>query len=279
MVQTTRPILIAVVSDVHCGSTLAICPPEGVRLDDGGRYTPSGPQVWLWQCWVEYWERVRALARKHRARLWVVYNGDLFEGSHHHTVQIISAHPEPQAYLADRIFGVPRSLEPEHTFIVRGTEAHVGPSGATEEQFARWIKAERNQTLERWSWWQLRLEPHGVLIDCQHHGRMGFRPWTEANAVQLLAAQIFFEHARFGWRHPDIAIRSHYHRYGDSSHAHPVRVVLTPGWQLKTAHAYRVATESIAHVGGITLLVCPDRSYDLCAILFRPEPPEVWRDE
>lgn len=255
-----------------------MCPPEGVILDDGGRYTPSDPQVWLWQCWVEYWERIRELRAKHKARLWVVYNGDLFEGAHHGTVQVVSTHPEPQAYLADRVFGVPKALKPEHTFIVRGTEAHVGPSGATEEAFARSIGAEPNEALQRWSWWHLRLEAHGVLIDCQHHGRRGMRPWTEANAVQLLAAEIFFEHARRGWKHPDIAIRSHFHKFADSYRSQPVRVIQTPAWQLKTAYAHRVAAESIADVGGIAILVRPDNDYDVHPILFSPEPPEVWRD-
>ena len=40
--------LWAVVSDLHCGSTLGLCPPEGVQLDDGGQYLPSAAQKALW---------------------------------------------------------------------------------------------------------------------------------------------------------------------------------------------------------------------------------------
>lgn len=46
-----KPVLLAITSDVHCGSTLAATPPEGVTLDDGGTYTPSPLQAWIWDNW------------------------------------------------------------------------------------------------------------------------------------------------------------------------------------------------------------------------------------
>lgn len=220
---------------------------------------------------------VKDLSANRNADLWCVFNGDLFEGgAHHGTTQIISSNPEAQAYLADRVFGVPRSLGPAHTFILRGTEEHVGPSGASEEAFARFIHAEKNPTTDRWSWWQLRLKPHGLLIECQHHGRMGQRPWTESNVVNLLAAQIFYEHARRDREYPRIAIRSHRHRFADSGTAHPVRVIQTPAWQLKTAYAHRVVPEAIADVGGIVILVEPNGHYEITPILFEPAEDPVW---
>ena len=50
--------VLAVVSDLHCGSTLGLCGPEPVELDDGGLYTPSAIQRWLWERWADYWRRV-----------------------------------------------------------------------------------------------------------------------------------------------------------------------------------------------------------------------------
>lgn len=272
-----RPVLLGIVSDIHTGSTVAVCPPEGVKLDDGGKYLPSRPQQWLWQCWTDFWARVAAQRRALKAELWCVYNGDLFEGgAHHGTTQIISGNPEVQAYLAARVFGVPRELRPAHTFIVRGTEAHVGPSGATEEAFARSIHAERDPETDKWSWWHLRLAPHGCLLDFQHHGRQGQRPWTEASVVSLLAAQIFYEHARRGLPHPRLAIRSHRHKVGDSGDSHPVRVIQTPAFQLKTGYAHRVAAESLADIGGVIVTVFPDGQYAVEKVLFTPELPTPW---
>jgi hypothetical protein len=177
------------------------------------------------------------------------------------------------------VFGVPKALKPDRVFIVRGTEAHVGPAGASEEAFARIIQAERNPETKTWSWWHLRLEIHGRLFDFQHHGRMGQRPWTRQNIVSLLAAQIFYEHASRGLRHPDVAFRSHFHTHQDSHNAHPVRVIQTPAWQLKTAHAHKVVAENLADVGGIIVVIEPSGSYEVIDKLYQVEPPKIWRPE
>lgn len=273
-----RPILVAVTNDHHCGSTLGLCPPEGVRLDDGGnRYLPGLAQKWSWDCWTNFWQRAYERKRAEHADAWLVYNGDLFEGDHHHTSQIISRNPEPQKYIAKRVFGVPYELmRPRHTFIVRGTEAHVGPSGASEEAFAASIHAEQDPATGVWSHWHLRLEPNGVRLDFQHHGRAGARPWTEASNVSLLAANIFYEHARRGIPHPHVAFRAHVHRHSDSYGQHPTRAVVSPAWQLKTAHAHKVVPESIADVGGCLCVCYPDGTFDVETILYPVELPSVW---
>lgn len=271
-----RPVVVAKVSDVHCGSTLAPCPPEGVRLDDEGTYKPSKAQLWLWECWNETWAFVAALRAKHKAKLVCVYNGDSFEGDHHKTSQIISRNPEPAAYVSDRVFGVPRSLQPDQQFIVRGTEAHVGPSGATEEGFARSMKAERNPETRTWSWWHLRLNVHGVRFDFQHHpGTHGKLPWTAPQGAVRLAFLVWSEHKLREKPHPHLAIRSHVHVHRDSFDAYPTRAIITPAFQLKTGHAHKVASESIADVGGIATVVYPDGQYEVHKKLFEPEMPPV----
>lgn len=264
--MSKRPIVLAVTSDQHCGSTVGLCPPEKIGLDDGGFYEPSKFQKFLWDRWSKFWGDVKQIKKDLKAELIVQLNGDLFDGDHHNTTQIVSSNPEPQSYIAHRVFGGDRRLgspvtdaKPDKLFIVRGTETHVGPSGATEESFARSLHALPDMTSGRpvWSWWRLQLELHGWLFDFQHHGRMGQRPWTKANAVNNLAAEIFYEHAARGLRHPDIAFRSHMHQYADSHDAHPTRVIQTPSWQLKTAYVHKVAPESIADVGGIITVIEP----------------------
>lgn len=276
--MTGRPVVLAVVSDIHCGSTVAVVPPEGVKLDDGGAYKPSKANLWLWQCWTDYWARVAEIRKAHKAELYIVYNGDLYEGDHHGTSQIISKNPEAQLYVAQRVFGVPKALHPARQFVVRGTEAHVGSSGSSEEGLARWMGGERDPESHLWSWWRLRLLVHGLLIDCQHHGRAGQRPWTEANALALLANDIFLQHARKSVRHPDLAFRSHFHKHGDSYKAAPTRAIQTPAFQLKTAHAHKVVAESIADVGGIVAVIHPTGTYEIHDVLFTPELPRPWQE-
>ena len=270
----SAPIVIAITSDIHCGSTLAPCPPEGVRLDDGGQYLPSKAQRWLWEKWEDYHQRVAEKRRQLKADLWYLVNGDAMEGDHHGTSQIISRNLEAQTYVQDRVFSVPMKLEPSRLFIVRGTEAHVGPSGNREEALARQLRAEKDKEADTWSWWRLRLKAHSTLMDFQHHGRTGTRPWTKASAVGNLATEVFYEHAANGLTPPHLAIRSHRHVWGDSYKNCPTRVIQTPAWQLKTAHAHKVAAESIADIGGIILTVWPDR-YDVEEVFYKPSLPKV----
>jgi hypothetical protein len=279
VVASKRPVVLAITSDLHANSTIGLCPNERIRLDDGGYYEPSKVQAWLWENWLDYWREVAAERDRQKARLWNLFNGDLFEGtSHHGTTQVVSSHPEPQSYIADRVFSVPRALRPERVFVVRGTEAHVGPSGASEEAFARSIKAEQDPGSKRWSWWHLRLEVFGVRIDAQHHGRTGARPWTRSTGASTLAAEIFYEHAARGIPHPHLAIRSHKHTYIDTFSAHPVRLLATPSFQLKTAFGHKVVPESIADVGGYIVTIFPDGTYDVRVKLYQAELPPTWTE-
>lgn len=239
---------------------------------------PSKPQVWLWEQWCDFWGHAAELARTTKADLWAVYNGDLFEGAHHGTTQIISAHPEPQSYVANRVFGVPIEFKPTRTFVVRGTEAHVGPSGATEEYFAAKVRAEKNEETGRWSWWHLKIEVHGIRFDFQHHpSTRGSLPWTRPQAAQRLAFRIWTEHALRGLPHPHLAFRSHLHVHADSGDTYPTRAIITPAWQLKTAHAHRVASDSIADVGGVLVTVTPDSTYQVQKVLSLPEQTTPWQ--
>lgn len=274
----TRPVVLAITSDHHCGSTVGLCPREGVELDDDGNmYLPSKAQLWLADCWDDYWETADRLRRELDAELWAELNGDLCEGDHHRTPQIVSRNPDVQGRIMDAVFGVPLALKPEQLFVVRGTETHTGPSGATEEAFARRNKATRHGRGRPFSHWHLRLEVHGKRLDFQHHGRIGQRPWTKLNIVSNMAAQIFYEHAAKGFPHPHLAVRSHFHQHADTHDAHPTRAVQTPAWQVKTAHAHKVVAENLSDVGGIIVVIRPSGQLDIINKLYRPEPAPLWR--
>jgi hypothetical protein len=84
-----RPVVLAHVSDLHAGGSTAMCP-ELIALDDGGEYRASKLQRWLFQCWGDYWQRVDETRRAMGADLYAVFNGDLVEGAHHKTTQLLS---------------------------------------------------------------------------------------------------------------------------------------------------------------------------------------------
>jgi hypothetical protein len=272
--------LVSIVSDTHFGSTVAICPPGPIKIDDGHTFYPSEHQQWIWNHWCNFWDRV-AEEVKGVSRYIMVTNGDLVEGDHHNTPQLFSRNLGVEREIVDMAFEYPLSLEPDNIVVVRGTEAHVGRSAAKEESIAKsWHKAglpvQAAEDTGTYSHWQFRAEIHGKLLDFTHHGRTGHRPWTDQNAVNLLAWQIFTEHARDGHRPPDLAIRSHFHRHFDSYDAAPTRAIQTPCWQLHTGHTRKVVPESVAHVGGIMLILEDGVAVEKIAMILKPERSPVW---
>jgi hypothetical protein len=276
-VTATRPVVFAVTSDHHVGSTVGLCCPEKVGLPDGGFHEPAPIQQRIWERYEDYWSVVRARRAAVDGQLYVVLNGDLFEGDHHGTWQIVSKHPEAADYISDRAFGAlsPVAIsKPDRVFIVRGTEAHSKPLGASEEQFARRIGATADEittTRPIWSWWRLRMTIHNCVLDFMHHpGTYGSRPWTEASGAARLAHYIWAEHSRRKIRAPDVAVRSHVHNpnqgWSDGVHA-----IITPAWQLKTGHAWKVVSEKITPFGGVIIIVYPDGQHTVEFVTYEPE--------
>jgi hypothetical protein len=278
--MSARPIVLAAVSDLHCNSKIGLCPKQGVRVGGGARYQPGKAQLWLWDQWLAYWAEVKRILKDTNGELWIVANGDLVDGDHHQTTQIISKNLEHQAYIVKEAFAVPLALKPVRIGIVRGTAAHVGEEGSSEESLARGL-AERghpviqNRDPEEWSHYVLRIRPHGHLIDCRHHGRTGGRPWTTHGAMGNLSRQIALEHLDAGEEIPDLCLRSHKHNHGDSGeHVRP-RVIALPAYQLLTDHAYKVVAEAIADIGGIIAVIRPKEPIQITTLRWRPRLPEA----
>ncbi len=277
--MATKPITLAIVSDTHAGSTVALCPPK-IELDDGGCYEASKPQRWLWQTFNTFLDKADQKRTQHKGDLYFVCNGDLTEGFHHHTTQILTGNPTAQARVVDAIMSPVLDLKPSKMFFVRGTEAHVGPSAAYEERVALGLwkdkrPVQRPPDSETASWWHLPMEIQGVRLSFAHHGRMGQRPWTKHNIALLLAKQIFMEHAERERPHPHLAIRSHMHQFADTFTSCPTRLIQTPAWQLHTAFTWKVVPESLADIGGV-LITIDKGDYEIEPILFTPEPTKAW---
>lgn len=279
--NASSAVVFAVVSDLHCGSTVALCPPT-IALDDGGEYRASKAQQWLWQGWGDFWARVARKRDEHDAALYAGLNGDLVDGDHHNTSQILSRNPNAQAAVVAEAMRVPLALGLDKLWVIRGTEAHVGGNASAEERYADGLRRDKRPVVpddERGtaSHWHARLDVQGVRFDLAHHGRVGQRPWTKPNVVANLAAEIFYNHARDGVPHPHVAIRSHMHQLVDTYDQHPTRVIQTPAWQLATAFIHRIAPGALADVGGVIFVVRDGKLIDVDKVLYRPEPTPLWR--
>lgn len=255
-----RPKLVIATADMHVNSTLGLCPPQGVQLDDGGYYKPGTHQLWSWEKWEEFHRDMGGIAQREDAEIIYVVVGDAVDGNHHQTTQIISGNMEVQGYLAEQVFDVPLSLKPSRLYFVRGTETHTGPSGSSEEALAKHLKAVRDVDTQNWSVWHKRFDVHGKLFEFQHHMRIGTRPQTRRSILTYLAFQIWTESLAAGERVPDFVIGGDKHIHGQSGcdDLCPVNAIVVPPWQFKTGFGHKVAAFNQLYMGGVGVMVWPD---------------------
>ena len=271
--------IVVCVGDTHCGSTVGLCPPEGLELDDEGLYLPSKAQNWLWNNWEEAWGKVKSVKRKNRkAKLHLILNGDLIDGDHHRTTQIATGLTGVHMRCAMESLRVPLALKPNTIHVLRGTPSHVGRAGGSEEGIARALKAASwpvvgDPDTGMKSSYSRVIQVGNTRFDIKHHGRMGRRAHTKGPYMRWFAQDIFFNHMMDGDDPPDVAIRSPFHQFADSGRIHKIktRAVALPAWQLATEYVHRVA-ESLADIGLVWFEV-DDDDYDMKTVLYKPDRP------
>jgi hypothetical protein len=275
--QNTAPIVLAVFSDLHCGSTLGLCPPV-VNLDDGGSYRASAGQRWLWRNWLDYCEQAKAVAKLNKAKLIAVANGDLTEGNHHHTRALIGSGNETlQERIAEQCLG--KLLEyADAAYFTRGTSVHVGGQAKLEEKIAdNWTITQRHSEAAA-TWYHLKLEANGTRFDIAHHGQLGRLMWTKANALGKIAIQAEVKGYRHG-KPPNVLIRSHLHQYANSHDNYPVQVIATPAWQLVTGYVHHIDPGALADIGGLIFICHPGGRYNVVVSRYEPKPDPIQRIE
>lgn len=271
-----RPIKnLVVVSDTHCGCGLAICPPSGVQLDDGGTYMPSKLQRAIYAYWEEFWgEHVPEAT--HGEPFAVVHNGDAIDGRHHQSLTQISQNLTVQGNIAyDLMKPVVEACEGRY-FHIRGTEAHVGKSAEAEEELAQRLEAKPNGEGQhaRYDLW---VEVGAGLVHLLHHiGTTGSQAY-ESTAVHKELVESFIEAGRWNRRPPDCIIRSHRHRCLETNIPTAngkARAFVTPAWQGKTPFVWKIPGGRLAtpQFGGVVI-----RWSDEAKLLFLRE--KVWSIE
>lgn len=246
---------IVVVSDTHFGCQLGLCPSNGCKLDEDGRYIPSKAQKVVWAWWEQFWlEFVPGSTKKEPFVL--VHNGDVIEGVHHGSTTQISHNIGDQKRLAIQVLKpvVDRAVK---YYSVRGTPAHVGQSSTEEEQVAKELGAVPNEAGQH-SRYELWLDLGGHLIHFLHHVGTTSSSAHEASAVNAELAAEFVEAARWGEKPPSVIIRSHRHRCIEVRIPTSVgyaTATVTPAWQLRTPFSFKIAGARLSppQIGGLVI--------------------------
>ena len=258
--------IVAVFGDTHIGGTTALCLPEWQY--DSGSFDENGPiqasykaskeQLWILDCWYDYWNHVKKLAGK-KYRIISIHLGDVVDGDHHQTVQAIP-NVEDQESLAVEILKPIANLGP--MYFIRGTGAHSGELSRSEVRISKELGAKTCA-------WELLLKVNGIVLDLSHHGRAGRRDWTSAGAAS--AAETVIDSAIAGYERPRYVIRGHNHIIDDSGEKlEGTRYIATPSWQLRTEYGYRVSPGKRSDIGG--LIIMPDGSLDTSKMRYKAAP-------
>lgn len=276
MAKSKSPIVVAAFADTHIGSSVGLCPPR-VNLDDGGYYAFSDDQRWMWRKWQEFCRKAVDQAETWKAPLITIINGDLIETDYKKRSEQI--YTRNKATLARVTYDVLRPVVDysEEVYIIRGTEAHTGPSGQYEEMIAQdlinIVPADKKH--EEFSFWYAELDIHGLFFLIAHHGKLGRLPWTKLNGAVSLAGQLMIQYGDRGLKWPDFGLFAHLHQYADTYTAYnTIRLIAMPCWQLPTAYVHRaVAGLKSSQIGGLILTCWPDGRCDVEAVWDYPPHP------
>jgi hypothetical protein len=255
---------LVIVSDLHCGCRLGLCPPDGITLDEGGTVGPSDLQRKVWEWWREFWDDFVPHVC-HGEPFAVVVNGDAIDGVHHGSVTQISHHLGDQNRLAVKVLEpIVKACEGRY-YHIRGTEAHVGKSGQEEERLAAALNAVPNEQGQH-ARWELWARVGRGLVHLSHHiGTTGSMHY-ESTALMRELTEAYVEAGRWGEEPPDVVVRSHRHRSAEvrvQTRKGFATVVTTPGWQLKTPFVYKIpgGRQSQPQIGGLVVRCGDDDVY------------------
>lgn len=237
-----------VVSDLHCGSSVALCPPGMVSVDEGTPLPQNDWQKWLWENWLDFW-RWTATQVGAGDDVTLIVNGDLIEGNHHRSVQ---AWPET----ADHVTAAVNVLLPivqqvTRAYVVIGTEAHTK---SAEHGIARAISAAMHPD-GRYAADVLEIEVGDQLLVWAHHCSTTSRAWLTSGEPGRLISNARLAAVNAGHRPPNFVGAAHRHRMDYWTDGGRQHCMIGPAWQLLTRYGYKVVTHERPHIGGYIVTV------------------------
>lgn len=242
--------ILVVLSDIHAGSSKALLPPGFVTLE-GMEVAQNAYQRWLWECW----QRANAFIDETVGnRPWaLVLNGDLIEGIHHGTKEIISPEVADHRRAAMEILR-PLAKRATKTFVVKGTECHVNNHevGIGEE-----LHAVKDPTTKLHAFDRLTLDVAGVRCVFRHHIPASVRRNLSATQLSITLGEEQLEAANNGEPIPRVVGAAHRHKPGYYQDDNGLCFV-SPPWQVLTRHGHKVVSAARTKPG-VQILDWTDR--------------------
>ena len=249
---------IIVLSDIHNGSTTAICSPQPYITDLDTTYKPNKLQKALW----EVWESIPDGLSKKKSDL-VVINGEPVDGANKKGL----GQQSWTTNLWDQAEDFKKCMK-THSFdnilFNRGSGYHVQIDGTNiEEIIARNMNALRYRAYggegatDNYSF----VEAYGKMFNFTHH--VGFNKWAAYRTTALARemAGMVFENNKL--HKSDVIVRSHVHYF---VHVEFVNThgCTTPAWKFPDSHLFRGGVAGTTpDIGAVEFIVEPNGKIEL----------------
>lgn len=254
---------VAHLCDLHSGGSTALCQRGQVQLLSGGYYTPSYLQGLIREQWREFIGTVKAA--RHKRRLIVVVNGDVIDGDHHDTVELITPVLKNQRDIASELideFLTGTDYSPKNGDSLRftmGTPAHAGQIAEQEEAIAEdfgavpFIPAGAD-TKARYLFPEVKLIVNGAKFYFRHQGpSVGRLVHTQENALYRFLKNEYLK-SLAGAYLADYYTFAHRHQYAEATFYKPSEGVklharIAPSWQMRTGYGMNFSDHD--EIGGM----------------------------
>ena len=256
-----KETILAVLSDMHTGSSVALFPRKGFVNSEGNLVSPNDKQRAIYPIWVRFTAEV-AKDRRDK-RLIVVMLGDAVDGFHHGSLQesLFKATDQCEAHLElmTEFLKKVNFHKGDELYYVRGTEAHVGE---TENDMAKELRAIPNE-YGRYVHETLTLNVNGRRIAFYHHGKARGLGDNEGNSLRNYLKNVRSERRKAGVERLDAMYSGHAHGHAFETHRerqpdgnyHSFHGVICPSWQAKTVYALGKVPMLVNSVGGTRMII------------------------
>lgn len=234
--------LVFVLSDIHCGSTLGLLPPGMTTAEDSHPMVQNAWQKWLWACWGRAlrWQQKIAAGSPYA----LVLNGDLTEGIHHRSTQVVSGDPTDHVMIAKEVLK-PLVEKARKFYIVKGTECHTH---SAEVAIGEALHAEVNYETRKRAFDRLTLDACGVRCVFRHHIGTSIRMALEATQLSVILVEETAEAIKNSETPPRIVCAAHRHKFGFFLNGRSMCVVSAP-WQGLTRHGHKIVSQAKTQPG------------------------------
>jgi hypothetical protein len=220
--------------------------PPNFKTVDGRTIGQNRLQRYVWECYTDFVRKVKDYGK--HADVFTLLMGDLVEGVHHNTVEIISHEPEEHERAAvavlEEIVGASNVVE-----AIGGTPTHVGQQSKSERAVLKELRGMGYKVAQHAPppvvWPVASFDVAGVKIRAAHHGRVSMNERTSANWLNSKLREHVRTSADNGEPHPDWLLFGHTHlkaeamyvpKFGDKR---MIRGLVAGCWQLPTGYGHK----------------------------------------